>query len=143
MTTTMKHRPVDLCLELARTVARMGRRLDGRLGSLHGISFSDFALLRQVSQAPDGRIRRVDLAEQLGLTPAAVTRALIPLEKIGLVKREADERDARVGYASLTRSGQRVLREASETADEVSEEIFSLEAAQLEQISELFAKLVA
>ena len=140
--TTTQQKPLDLFLELARTHARMVRRLDGRLGSLHGLSFGDFALLRLLDQAPGGRLRRVDLAEQLGLTPAAVTRALIPLEKIGLVKREVDRNDARVGFASLTRAGERVLEEATETAGEISEESISLDAAQLAQLSELFAKLV-
>ena len=84
----------------------------------------------------------MDLADQVGLTPAAVTRALIPLEKIGLVKREMDKNDARVGYASLTRAGERVLKEATESAELVGEETFSLDAAQLAELSQLFAKLV-
>ena len=133
---------LELCLELAKAYARMVRRLDGRLGSLHGLSFGDFAILRQLSRAPAGKLRRVDLADELGVTPAAVTRALIPLEKIGLVKRQADKNDARVGYASLTNAGERVLKEATESADEISEETFSLDAAQLAELSQLFAQLV-
>ncbi len=135
-------KPLHLCLELAKAYARMVRRLDGRLGSLHGLSFGDFAILRQLSRAPEGKMRRVDLADQLGLTPAAVTRALIPLEKIGLVKREMDRNDARVGYASLTTAGERLLNEATESAEQISEETFSLDAAQLTELSRLFAALV-
>jgi DNA-binding MarR family transcriptional regulator len=140
MPTSIK--PLHLCLELAKAYARMVRRIDGRLGSLHGLSFGDFAILRHLSLAPGERLRRVDLADQLGLTPAAVTRALIPLEKIGLVKREMDKNDARVGYASLTRAGERLLAEATESADLISEETFSLDAAQLTQLSALFTRLV-
>jgi DNA-binding MarR family transcriptional regulator len=131
-----------VCLDLAKAYAGMVRRIDGRLGSLHGLSFGDFAMLRSMSRAPGGRLRRVDLANELGLTPAAVTRSLIPLEKIGLVKREADKNDARVGYASLTRAGERVLEEATESAEVVSEEVFSLEPSELTELSELVAKLV-
>jgi DNA-binding MarR family transcriptional regulator len=120
----------------------MVRRIDRRLGSLHGLSFADFALLRSLDRAPNGRLRRVDLAEGLGLTPAAVTRALIPLEKIGLVKREADEYDARVGYASLTKSGTRVLQEATESAELVTEEALPLKPRELSELYELVAKLV-
>ena len=134
--------PLRLCLELAKAHARMVRRLDGRLGALHGLSFGDFAILRELNDAPQGRLRRVDLADHLGLTPAAVTRALIPLEKIGLVKREMDKNDARVGYASLTRAGERLLAEATESAEQVGEETFSLDAARLAEVSELLAKLV-
>jgi DNA-binding MarR family transcriptional regulator len=140
MTPQQNH--LNLCLELAKANARMVRRLDGRLGSLHGISFGDFAILRLLNQAPDGKLRRVDLADQLGLTPAAVTRSLIPLEKIGLVKREMDKNDARVGFASLTRAGERVLKEATESADSISQETFALDAAQLMELSQLFARLV-
>jgi DNA-binding MarR family transcriptional regulator len=140
MTTQPKH--LDLCLELAKANARMVRRLDGRLGSLHGLSFGDFAIMRHLQLASDGRLRRVDLADQLGLTPAAVTRALIPLEKVGLVKRDIDRNDARVGYASLTKAGERVLDEATESAELTAEETFSVNATQLAELSELFGKLV-
>lgn len=44
---------------------------------------------------------------------AISTRLLIPLEKIGLVARERDARDARVGYAVLTKAGERVLKDAA------------------------------
>jgi DNA-binding MarR family transcriptional regulator len=140
MATATKH--LTLCLELAKAHATMVRRIDGRLGALHGLSFSDFAILRHLSQAAGGRLRRVDLADQLGLTPAAVTRALIPLEKIGLIKREMDKNDARVGFASLSKTGARVLEEATESADEISRETFSLDAAQLAELSRLFEKLL-
>ena len=139
---TPQEKPLALCLELAKAYARMVRRLDGRLGSLHGLSFGDFAILRQLGHAPEGRVRRVDLADQLGLTPAAVTRALVPLEKIGLVKREPDKNDARVGYASLTKAGERLLKEATESAELISEETFTLDATRLADLSQLFAKLV-
>lgn len=110
-------------LSLVRAAATISRRFDGRLGSWHGISFADFGILLQLSLAPGARLRRVDLAEQLGLTASAVTRALLPLEKIGLVSRKPDPNDARVGYATLTATGRRVLTEALETAAMISGEI--------------------
>ena len=103
--TTTSSPGLAFCLSLIRAYAALSRRFDGRLGSWHGISFADFAILLQLRQAPDARLRRVDLAEQLGLTASAVTRALIPLEKIGLVLRKADPNDGRVGYATLTVAG--------------------------------------
>ena len=50
------------------------------------------------------------------MTQSAITRILIPLEKIGLIAREHDPRDARVGYAAITKAGRRICREALETA---------------------------
>lgn len=113
---------LGFCLALARTHATLTRRFDGRLGGLHGLSFADFTLLLQLCRAAGSRMRRVDLAEALGLTPSAVTRSLIPLEKIGLVSRQPDPRDARVGYAMLTKTGRRVLDEALDSAELISRE---------------------
>lgn len=122
MTNILPSNPsLDFCLRLAKAHAALVRRFDGRLGTLHGLSFGDFVLLLHLSRAPAGKLRRIDLAEQLGVTASAVTRALIPLERIGLVTRQRDLRDARVGYAALTKSGQRVLQESMSSAELISE----------------------
>ena len=120
---------LEFCVSLAKVHARLARRFDGRLGSWHGISFADFVVLLHLSRAPEARLRRVDLAAELGLTGSAVTRALIPLEKIGLVTREPDPRDARVGYAVLSKSGHRIVREALESAELISQEAVPIESA--------------
>jgi DNA-binding MarR family transcriptional regulator len=67
----------------------------------------------------------VDLGEALGLTASGVTRGLVPLERIGLVRRDADARDARVAYAALTETGRERLAEMRVTAEQVAEEIFA------------------
>lgn len=108
---------VAACVRLARAFADITRYVDAKLSNIHGISFSDFMVLYHLGHAHGQRLRRTDLAEQMGLTPSAVTRALLPLEKIGMVARESDPRDARVGFASLTKAGARVLDEARVTAD--------------------------
>ncbi len=118
-----------LCVSLFRAQAVLSRRFDGRLGSWHGLSFGDFIVLLQISRSEDGRLRRVDLARELGLTASAVTRILIPLEKIGLVSRQNDENDGRVGYAVLTKAGREVLRDALESAELISEEVVGPKAA--------------
>jgi predicted transcriptional regulator len=87
---------LEFTLRLARAQATLVRRLDQVLGGYHGISFNDFMLLHYLNRAPGGRLRRVDLAERLALTASGVTRSLLPLEKIGLVERQQDPRDARV-----------------------------------------------
>ena len=134
---------LNVCLALARAFALLTRRFDGRLGSFHGISFSDFALLLELSRVSGGRLRRVDLAGQLGLTASAVTRALIPLEKVGLIKRESDPNDARVTYATLTNAGRRVLEEAIETADMISQEVLPDGARQLNDLAKSLDRIAA
>ena len=117
------HSRVDVLLRLARILAEVNRRMDGRLGAFHGLSFVDLAVLTEVEQSPSGVIRRVDLAERLGLTQSAVTRILIPLEKIGLVKRRRDPNDARVGFTSITATGKKVLEDARATAEELAKDL--------------------
>src|SRR3954468_12436250 len=112
--------PTDFCLRLARAYAVLVRRFDSALGNHHGISFSDFQLLNHIARAPGGKIRRVDLAERVSLTASGVTRTLLPLEKIGLVTRQSDPRDARVGYASITPTGSELVTNATVVVDNVS-----------------------
>ncbi len=112
----------DFCLRLARANAVLLRRFDNALGSQHGISFGDFQLLNHLARAPGGRLRRVDLAERVSLTASGVTRTLLPLEKIGLVSRQPDPRDARVGYAVITEAGHEMVVNATAVVDLVSRE---------------------
>jgi DNA-binding MarR family transcriptional regulator len=133
---------LDFCLRVAKANAALVRRFDGRLGTLHGLSFGDFILLLHLSRAPGGRLRRVDLADKLGITASAVTRALIPLERIGLVSRQRDLHDARVGFAALTKSGHRVLQESMVSAELVSEEVVHAKnESELGRLSELLVQV--
>ena len=130
MMTSQTTPTTEFCLRLARAHAVLIRRFDSALGSHHGISFGDFQLLDHLSRAPGGRLRRVDLAERLGLTASGVTRALLPLEKIGLVVREIDPRDARVGFAAITPSGRELLDNATAVVDLISREALAAVAAE-------------
>ena len=107
----MKHTvsPQDLLLTLATGWGCLERRLDSALSMTRGVSFAEYRMLRVLADAPDGRLSRVDLATAVGLTPSGVTRALRPLEKLGVVATEKSERDARLALASLTRAGRELV----------------------------------
>lgn len=122
MTASPADDPLGLCLSLTRASAVVTNRLDRSLSGLHGLGFQDFSILYHLSRAPEQRLRRVDLAHRLELTPSGVTRSLLPLEKRGLVDREAHPDDARAAYASLSRAGKRLLADALATAQQVSAE---------------------
>jgi DNA-binding MarR family transcriptional regulator len=108
----------------------------------HGISFADYQLLLHLQRAEGGRLRRVDLAEKLGLTASGVTRSLLPLEKIGLVDRQSDPRDARVGYAIVTAAGSELVTNATTVVDNVSRAMLGAPSReQLEATSKLLAQL--
>ncbi|WP_051944324.1 MarR family winged helix-turn-helix transcriptional regulator [Streptacidiphilus rugosus] len=116
--------PLDTALRLTRAQAALAKRFDAVLSNRHGISYADFQVLLHLGAAPGGRLRRVDLAAALGLTASGVTRGLGPLERIGLVEREKDPRDARVAYAALTATGRTMLADMTLSAEEVAADWF-------------------
>jgi DNA-binding MarR family transcriptional regulator len=133
---------LDFCLRLTRAHATLTRRLDNALSGLHGLSFGDFLILYHLGRAPGKRLRRIDLAERMGLTASGVTRSLLPLEKVGLVERQADPRDARVGYAGLTDSGQQLLAHALVSVEPVSQEATrAVPAEQMQPLLSLMGQL--
>jgi DNA-binding MarR family transcriptional regulator len=133
---------LEFCLRLTRAYATLTRRLDNALSSVHGLSFGDFMILYYLGRSPGKRLRRVDLAERLGLTASGVTRTLLPLEKLGLVERQPDPRDARVGYALLSDAGQQLLDYALVSVQAIAQEATqTLSADQLEAQSTLLSQL--
>jgi len=110
-------------LGICRTVALWQNRADAELGAIHGIGLSDYAAMHHLAEAPGGRLRRVDLAQRLALTPSGVTRLLAPLERRGIVTREEGGHDARATYAVLTRSGKALVRDATATVSAIAESI--------------------
>ena len=55
------------------------------------------------------------------MTTSGVARQLGPLERIGLVGRESNPRDARLALVTLTDAGRRIAGEALVTAEEAAE----------------------
>ena len=116
---------LQLLMSLAKAQAAVSRRFD-RL-NIHGIGFTDFVILYLLQESPDGKVRRKDLAEKTSLTASGITRLLLPMEKTGLIAREANERDARVSYVVMTEAGRRIYEEAKYTADAIAAELIPVE----------------
>jgi DNA-binding MarR family transcriptional regulator len=55
-------------------------------------------------------LRVTDLATRLGIDPPAVTRKAQQLERLGLVSRARDNRDARASWLRLTPEGRQVIK---------------------------------
>ena len=126
-------------ISLSRIETVLSRRLDARLG---GLGWSDFLILYALSVAPEGRMRRVDLADTIGLTASGITRLLLPMEKIGLVRREAHDGDARVSYVAIAPGGEARLSEAISRAEEYcSDIIHSAESTEIERANNIIAKM--
>ncbi|HVW67092.1 MAG TPA: MarR family winged helix-turn-helix transcriptional regulator [Candidatus Peribacteraceae bacterium] len=107
-------------LALTKSESTATRLFDARLG---GLSFNEFIMLYHLSQSKNEKMRRIDLAERVGLTASGITRLIAPMEKIGLVKREASEHDARVSNVALAPGGKRKLTEAMEDAELLAKDL--------------------
>ncbi|MGH3022719.1 MAG: MarR family winged helix-turn-helix transcriptional regulator [Gaiellaceae bacterium] len=100
-------------IALLRAHATASRLLSTSLEAEHGLTLNDYEALRVLAEAEGRRLKRVDLARRLVLTPSGVTRLLEGLEAAGLVERASCDSDLRVTYAQLTDAGATRLEAAS------------------------------
>jgi len=98
---------------LLRAYVATTRLLSAELQADHGLTINDYEALLVLSRAEGGRLKRVDLARNLMLTPSGITRLLQGLEDAGLVERATCPTDLRVTYAQLTEVGREKLTAAS------------------------------
>lgn len=129
---------LQFLMTIAKVDAIISRKLNGG-----GLGFGDLAVLYAISQAPEGKIRRTDLADQVGLTASGVTRLLVPLEKIGVIKRESHERDARVSYTTMTKSGKELFEDSMKWIEEKCADLLPRsQTSNLSQATNLLEQLV-
>jgi DNA-binding MarR family transcriptional regulator len=114
---------IEQFLAIRRAVNLWETRAGAALGGFHGLGLSDFAALHHLLEAPGYRLRRIDLAQRLALTPSGVTRLLNPLERRGIVTREDAGHDARATYAVLTKSGRQLIKDAETTMGAFAESL--------------------
>ncbi|AMP98251.1 MarR family transcriptional regulator [Pedobacter cryoconitis] len=114
---------LNSALAIIKTQSILSKKFDKL--NMHGLGMSDFIILYLLKNSPGNQSRRIDLASKMGITASGITRLLAPMEKIGLVDRQSNARDARVSYVVLTKAGEQIFEEAKLTAEEVAEEIFS------------------
>ena len=103
---------------------QINKQLDLAL-SVHGMSFTEFIALHYLSEASENKLSRIALGNKVGLSPSGITRLLLPLEKNGIVKRDINPRDARQSLIALTKNGEKLTREATNTIELISKEIFA------------------
>jgi DNA-binding MarR family transcriptional regulator len=100
---------------LLRSHATMARAMNAELVAEHGITLSDYDVLIALANAPEHRMRRIDLANSVVLTASGITRLLDRLEAEGWVGKQHCKSDARVTWAVLTEAGHQKLLEAAQT----------------------------
>jgi DNA-binding MarR family transcriptional regulator len=97
---------------LMRANQVLRRELDAHLAEDHQLTVSEFEVLILLAKAKDRAMRRVDLANEVRLSPSGITRMLDRLEASGLVEKRACDEDARVSYAALTDQGMTEIQSA-------------------------------
>lgn len=127
--------------ELVMSIINLHSRIQKRVGgvlSVHGVGLSEYLVLNQLSVAPGQKMRRVDLAEQVGLSPSGITRLLNPMVKTGLIEKEDNPRDARVSLVTLSSAGRRVFDEATIAFEFASTALFnSLDSKRVGKLMEI------
>lgn len=98
-------------LVLLRVASDVIAAMDEELAG-HGISQGRFTILMLLENCPkenDKRLSPSDLAEMSGVSRASISGLLDGLEKSGMVRRDADQRDGRGRPVSITTKGKRFL----------------------------------
>ena len=131
----------SLALAFAAAWGRVEKRLDHSLGAIRGISLAEYRLLRALGDAPGAQASRVDLAQAVGLTPSGVTRALRPMEKLGIVSTLKSKRDARLAIAALTPAGRDLLGDASGVVDDAMQAILKRSPKSADQVDAMLEVL--
>ena len=95
----------ELWAELTRVHGAVRGSLGAYLEGETGLLPEDADLLVLLAQAPEQRMRMVDVSAALRLSKSGVTRLVDRLAEQGLVVRAACPKDRRVIYAGLTQGG--------------------------------------
>jgi DNA-binding MarR family transcriptional regulator len=123
--------------------AALTRDLNAALVASHGLTINDYGCLLLLSRAGDEGMRRIDLANELQLSPSGITRLLDRLEDQGLVGKGACKEDARVSYAILTEAGLAKIKEAwPEHVEQVERRVGAiLSEEEIQTLAELLGRL--
>lgn len=119
--------------------------LSGEFSAVHGISVNEFFLLLHLERAPANRLSRVEMAKRMHVSASTITRMAAPMEKIGLVGREVDERDARLVFVVATDAGREKLSDALATFAKRSGYLFDdrWDDEEVERFSTMLQRLTA
>jgi DNA-binding MarR family transcriptional regulator len=96
---------------------RMQMRLDGELARTlaaeSGLSLPDYAVLVQLTDRPDGRMRIFELAAELGWEKSRLSHHLSRMEKREMVRKEQCDSDRRGAFVVLTDGGRSEIEAAA------------------------------
>lgn len=88
-------------------------RLHRQLQADSGLSLSDFEVLVQLTDTPDGRARVLQLAQALQWEKSRLSHHLARMQRRDLVERQECPEDARGAFIAVTDHGRRIIEEAA------------------------------
>lgn len=95
--------------------ARVSDALERELRERHGLSVTEYEVLRRLTEAEAGQERMQDLAAAVHLSQSALTRLVTRLESDGLIARSVCGDDRRGVWACITDAGRATERAAAPT----------------------------
>ncbi len=113
------------------------REIDARLHRAGEMSLDDYGVLITLVGRPGRALRMSELGARRMLTPSGITRAVMRLERRGLVRRDPDPEDGRASLAVLTDEGLAALRRAQRIHHATVRELY------LERLSERDHRVLA
>lgn len=98
--------------------------------------------MHHLFNSPLQTMRRIELAECVGITASGVTRLLAPMEKIRIVEKESNPRDARQSLVKLTQAGEQLYKDALVSFEHCSKDVLAnLSVKQIDNMANLFGKI--
>lgn len=133
--------PMQLILTLVKTQGQVLKPLESSL-SIHGISFTEWLVMHRLNQSSDHTIKRISLANGIGVTASGITRILLPMEKVGWVERVTNARDARVSMVRLTPAGLESYQQTTQSIEHTANRVTNMmNQQQVEQCMGLLSSL--
>jgi DNA-binding MarR family transcriptional regulator len=127
-----------------RTYPSIVGRLNSQFLEEHGLTFSEYDVMIQLSVAGREGLRMHVLADKVLLSRSAITRLIERLEAQGLVDRRGGQGRGRVVSAHITRKGIRRLAEVTPAHLAGVRKVFldRLTRAQIKQLAAIWEKLL-
>ncbi len=135
----MWNNKLDFILHISKLNMILSKYFDSSLWLLW---LNEFIVLYHLHNAPEQTLRRIDLAEKVGLTASGITRLLLPMEKIGLVEKKVNPNDARVSLVSIASGGKKQLDDALiRMQEQLDDKITQKQTKELENTTQLLKEI--
>jgi DNA-binding MarR family transcriptional regulator len=131
-------------MNLVQTYRVIQVAVEERLEAEVGLSGSELEALMRIAISPGGRLKMIDIADQLMASKSGVTRLVDRLEAHGLIAREVPADNRRVIYGRITKAGMDALGKGQPIFMAGLEEFFArhLSDSEIRQLRSILRKLL-